>query len=593
MAKRHVYPFGLVGNCSFISYINEDSNVVWQCWPHFDSSFIFGALLSEKDGGEFSIKPECEFETHQYYRPNTNVLVTEFTTQDGSYRVVDFAPRFELFERFHKPHMLFRKIEKISGSPKVKVTCRPMGDYGKVVGEQHLGSNHIYYTGLDEKVRLTTNISKVHIVNEESFLLTEDKYLVLSWGSPLEAPLERTFEDFLERTSHYWQKWIERSAIPPVYQEEVIRSALLLKLHQFEDTGAIIASGTTSLPEHPGAGRNWDYRFCWVRDSYFTLSALNSLGHFAEAEKYSHYLQNIVQGEEENYQPVYDIDGSKELIETILDLEGYQGNGPVRIGNEAYKQVQYDVYGQVLLSIMPLFTDLRLGASKARPTKDLINKILDNIEKVMDLPDSGIWEYRNKFQKHAESYLFHWAGAMAVKKIALSCEDKELGKRAEKIEKIAKQNIEACYDEKVKAYGMSQENKKLNASEFLLVTMNYLEHSSERAQSHIKALEDELSVDGGLIYRYRDIDDFGETHSTFLICGFWYAEALACIGRVEDAMKVFDNLLSTANHLGILSEDVDPTDKSQWGNFAQTYSHVGLINAAFRISSMLNRPIFF
>jgi GH15 family glucan-1,4-alpha-glucosidase len=575
-----------------MSYIDKSANVVWQCWPQFDSSFIFGGLISDKKGGEFSITPPIDYQSEQYYMDNTNVLVTEFSTKEGSYRVIDFAPRFELFERYHKPLMLFRKIEKISGTPRVTVSCRPMGDYGNLEGLASQGSNHISYSGLGQSVRLTTNISKSNIINETPFVLSEDKFLVLSWGSPLEAPLKRTVEDFLQRTKNYWRNWIEKSAIPNIYQKEVIRSALLLKMHQYEDTGAIIASGTTSLPEHPGEERNWDYRFCWIRDSYFTLAALNNLGHFTEAERYSHYIQNLIQNEEKTFQPVYSITGAKTLTERTVDLEGYKGNAPVRVGNEAYLQIQHDVYGQMLLTIMPLYTDLRIQDSSSRPSLDIIHKILDRIESVMDEGDAGIWEFRGKSQKHAESYLFHWAGCHAAIKIANTCNDVKLRERAEKLQKLSQENIEKCYDDKVKAYGMSHENKKLNASEFLLVTMNYLSSTDQKALDHIKALEDELKTPDDLIYRYRDLDDFGETHSTFLICGFWYAEALASVGRVEDAKRVFENLLKTANHLGIFSEDVCPQDGSQWGNVAQTYSHVGLINTAFRISHKLDQPSF-
>lgn len=591
MRKRHEYNYGIIGNCSFMSYIDLNANVVWQCWPQFDSSFIFGSLLSNKTGGTFCVTPVNKFSSSQHYIENTNVLVTTFEATDGSFRVVDFAPRFELYERYHRPLQLFRKIELLSGNPQIMVSCDPVGAYGEQRAKAHRGSNHIEYIGLKEPVRLTTNIAKTNILNNKSFVLTENKHLVLSWGTPLEAPLERTVDEFLERTIAYWRKWVERCSIPNIFQNEVIRSALVLKMHQYEDTGAIIASGTTSLPEYPEHGRNWDYRYCWIRDSYFTLAALNNLGHFGEGEKFSHYIQNLIQNEKGTFQPVYAIDGEKKLVEKELELDGHLGNRPVRIGNDAYTQIQHDVYGQMLLSIMPLYTDLRV-LNSSKPNISLIDKILDQIQRVMDLPDAGIWEFRGKLQKHAESYLFHWAGCLAAIKIATKESDEKLKNKAKKLLSLAKENIEKCYDAELKAYGMSQENKKLNASEFLLVTMNYLDHNSQQALEQINALENELKTENDLIYRYRDLDDFGETHATFLICGFWYAEALACVGRIEDAKRVFENLLKTSNHLGLFSEDVCPQDGSQWGNFAQTYSHVGLINTAFRIANKLNCPSY-
>ena len=582
---------GLIGNCAYMSYIDKSGEVSWQCWPNFDSSFVFGSMIAGDKGGEFSIRPERAYTSHQSYLTNTNILVTHFKAEDGEFRVVDFAPRFGLFERYHKPLMLFRKIEMVKGTPLVKVICEPAGEYGHANVKPVVGSNSINFTGLPSKLRLTTNIAKSKILEKKPFVLSKDYHLVLSWGSPLEAPLERTFEEFLGRTREYWQEWVKRCSIPSVYQEEVIRSALVLKLHQFEDTGAFIASGTTSLPEHPGSGRNWDYRYCWIRDSYFTLNALHSLGHFSEVEDYSHWIQNIVQERPGVFQPVYRIDGSADITESIVDLPGYKGNQPVRIGNAAYTQIQHDVYGQMLLSMLPLYVDKRMASRKAVPSLELLHTILDKIKTVMDEPDAGIWEYREKMQRHAESYLFHWSGAHGAIKIAEQFGDAELLNKAKAIVKEASKNLEACYDKKLKAYGMAIENHDLNAAEFLLVTMGYIQDPL-RAKEHVLALEKRLKTDDHLIYRYRDKDDFGETHSTFLICAFWYAEALAKVGRVEESQRVFESLLTRSNPLGLYSEDICPQDGSQWGNFVQTYSHVGLINTAFQIEASKNQPSF-
>lgn len=592
MTKPHQYRMGIVGNCSYLSYIDDHANVVWQCWPFFDSSFIFGGLMDEEKGGCFSVTPAGNYTTHQYYLDNTNILVTQFECQDGSFRVIDFAPRFENFERMHRPLQLFRKIERVAGNPAVIVKCRPMGKYGEVKAEPQVGSNSINYSGLERSVRLTTNISKTHILNETSFILSENNYMVLSYGNHLEAPLESTFEEFYRKTKHYWRKWIERSTTPYLYQREVIRSALLLKLHQYEDTGAFIAAGTTSLPEHPGSGRNWDYRYCWVRDSYFTLAALNSLSHFSEIERYSHFIQNIVQQSEGHFQPVYKIDGSSTITETEIDLKGYLGNSPVRIGNLAYQQIQNDVYGQILLSLLPLYTDLRVHDSSSKPSLGLIEKVLNKIEETMDAPDAGIWEYRGKKQKHCETFLFHWVGCKAAAKIAKHCMSDKLLRKANELTKKSEANIETCYREAFGAYSMAHENENYNAAEFLLINMYYLDPSQEKSKRHLQTLEKELKANDFLIYRYRDADDFGDTQSSFLICGFWYAEALATVGRIDDAQKVFEKLLGTANHLGIFSEDVCPKDQGQWGNFGQTYSHVGLINTAFKISQKLDRPSY-
>ena len=574
-----------------MSYVDKSANIVWQCWPHFDSSFIFGSLVDENKGGRFSVSPVGKYSSSQQYQSNTNVLETIFECEAGKYKVIDFAPRFENFERVHKPIALYRKVELIDGTPRIRIECNPVGNYGEVQSECQEGSNSLNYSNLKEKVRLTTNASLTKIMNAQDFVLTENLYLALTWGQPLEAPLKRTFDDFLVRTKEYWRNWVRRTSIPSIYQDEVIRSALLLKLHQFEDTGAIIASGTTSLPEYPGTERNWDYRYCWIRDSYFTLTALIKLGHFQEAEKYANWIQNIVQDKDCTFQPVYKIDGSADLTEKTLSLSGHQGNGPVRIGNGAYTQQQFDVFGQMILALEPLFTDSRVRKSGSRPSIKLIHHIIDQIDGVFDKPDSGIWEYRGKFQRHACSYLFHWAGALAAKKIALQYDDKELAAKASNLSQRSAHEIEKCFNHEIEAYGMSQENKNLNASEFLLITMKYL-RNPERGKRHLEALEKELKTAGDLIFRYREHDDFGETHATFLICSFWYAEALADLGEVKKSKEVFESLLKKSNHLGIYSEDICPEDYSQWGNIAQTYSHVGLIITAFKLDRKIDLPSF-
>ena len=303
------------------------------CWPRFDSSFLFGGMLDKEKGGEFSLKPPSEeFESTQYYLPNTNVLCTEISYSEGKYRITDFAPRFEQFERYYRPLTLIRIVEPLEGTPRMIVKCNPVYDYGETELTKGRGSSHIKYMGLREETRLTTDIPLVHIMDEKPTLITDKKYLYFNYGSPLEAPLESTSDIFFEKTKRYWREWVKSTSIGNHFQEEVIRSALVLKIHQFEDTGAIIAASTTSLPESPGSTRNWDYRFCWMRDTFYTLNAVNSIGHFEEMEKYSDYIANITINDGERFQPLYKISGSAHIEEEEIPLEGYLGNKPVRVG---------------------------------------------------------------------------------------------------------------------------------------------------------------------------------------------------------------------------------------------------------------------
>jgi len=593
MAK-HTYNTGIIGNCAFLAHINTNTNIEWLCWPRFDSTFIFGGLLDKKKGGEFSILPQTGYTSHQYYLENTNILVTEITVDNGnSYRVTDFAPRYYYNQRYYKPLMLIRKIEAIEGSPRVTVRCTPVSDYGKTKLNVNRGSNHIQFLGGDENIRLTTNIPISYVFDEHAFVLNEPKYLVLTYGEPLEAPLISTAERFLRETTQYWQTWIKHSSIATFYQPVVIRSALTLKIHQYEDTGAIIAASTTSLPESPGSGRTWDYRYCWLRDTYYVITALNHIGHFEEMEKYFGYVTDISVAEDKRYQPLYGITGQKKLTEIILDdLDGYEGNQPVRIGNQAYEHIQNDIYGQVLISLLPLYTDHRFIFSERKDSARWLEFLLAKIEATIDEKDAGIWEFRNMADVHCYSNMFQWAGASAAEKMARTIKNDDLIDRAVAMKNRAAEHIESCYDPVRKVYTNASGGTSLDASTLQLILMNYLDPTSDKAKDHLIALERELKTDNGLFYRYLYKDDFGKPKTTFLICAFWYVEALAAVGRMDDAIKEFENLLQFSNHLLLFSEDVDENDGSQWGNFPQAYSHVGLMNAAYRIAMKLDRPIF-
>jgi GH15 family glucan-1,4-alpha-glucosidase len=592
--SKHIYNTGIIGNCAFLAHINKNTNVDWLCWPRFDSTFIFGGLLDKEKGGEFSIRPEGEYTSEQHYLENTNILITEITpASGGKYRITDFAPRFYQHQRYYKPLMLIRKIEAIEGSPRIIVKCEPVSEYGAVRLSVNRGSNHIQYQGGEENIRLTTNIPISYIFDEQAFVLNETKYLAMTYGEPLEAPLVSTSDRFLAETVQYWRTWIKHSSIATYFQPFVIRSALALKIHQYEDTGAIIAASTTSLPESPGSGRNWDYRYCWLRDTYYVITALNHIGHFEEMEKYFGYVTDITFSEMERYQPLYGITGKKDLVENILtDLAGYMGNQPVRVGNQASEHIQNDIYGQVLISLLPLYTDHRFVFSERKDSVHWVEFLLKKIEHTIDEKDAGIWEFRNMANIHCYSNLFQWAGASAAEKMARTIQNQELIDKAISLKERAAAHIESCYDPVRKVYTNSAGSSNLDASTLQLIMMNYLDPNSQKAKDHLAALEKELKTPNGLFYRYLYADDFGKPKTTFLICAFWYVEALATVGRLDDAEREFGNLLQYSNHLLLFSEDVDEEDGSQWGNFPQAYSHVGLMNAAYRIAMKLDRPVF-
>lgn len=591
--STHIYNSGIIGNCAYIAHVNTETNVSWLCWPRFDSDFVFGGMLDDTNGGQFSILPEGSYTSRQQYLENTNVLITDIEYHDGKYRITDFAPRFRLYERYYRPLMLIRKIEPLSGSPRVRVICEPVGEYGTKKLQALTGSNHIEFAGLPQPLRLTTNFSLNYILDGRAQVLNETKYLVMTYGIPMEAPLEITCEDFLKRTVSYWREWIKTTGISNMYQQQIIRSSLALKIHQYEDTGAIIAASTTSLPETPMEGRNWDYRYCWLRDTYYILNAFNNIGHFEEAERYAHFIANLAMKEHGRYDPLYTITGSSDIAELSLPLKGYMGNTPVRIGNKASEQVQNDSYGQVLLSLLPLYTDKRFTFAERHDSVLWLGSVLDKIARTIDEKDAGIWEFRNTTQHHCYTNLFQWAGCKAAIKMARQIGNRALEERAKALCDKAVEQIEACYDEERQVYTQAIGSPHLDASTLQLIMMNYLDHNSERARNHLSAVERELKAENGLFYRYVHADDFGKPQTTFLFTAFWYVEALACVGRIEEAIEGFEKIITYSNHLGLLSEDINAADGSQWGNFPQAYSHVGLMNAANRIAKKLDRPSFF
>jgi GH15 family glucan-1,4-alpha-glucosidase len=580
------YGLGIIGNCSYSALLREGS-VEWLCWPRPDSSFVFGPLLDRERGGWFAVEGVGANEVHQEYVANTNVLRTVFRGPGGEFELYDFAPRFQLYQRFFKPSMLVRILRPLSGEPRARVRCHPTYEYGLIEAGSWRASNHIEYTGFPTPVRLTTNVPLTYVEDERPFLLEDDRHLVLTWGEPLEAGLEETAERFLERTLDYWRRWVKGSRVTRDYQGEVIRSALALKLHQYEDTGALLAATTTSLPEHPGSGRTWDYRFCWLRDAFFTLNAFERLGHPEEMELFLEYLRNLCEENENVLQPAYRINGDSEATERELEyLAGFNGEGPVRIGNQAFEHVQNDVYGEMILAISRLFLDTRfVGDIPPRTAVDMVQDLVDQIDARLDEPDAGPWEFRGRTKLHSFSVLMHWAGARRAVEVAEVLEAEELAARARDLERRAAELLDTrCWNDEIGALTQVAGEPQLDAALLLAVHLGYLLPDDPRATSHVDAIRKALSVDGSLLRRYTAPDDFGEPKAVFTVCTFWLVEALAILGRTDEAKELFERLLGLHNGLGLYSEDILPDTLEQSGNFPQTYSHVGLINAAFRLS---------
>lgn len=572
---------GLIGNCQIAAHVRRDGAIVWCCMPRFDSPPVFARLLDEENGGSFCIGPADRTAGVQRYVPNTNVLETTFDTRDGAFRVLDFAPRFEQFDRAFRPTKLIRIVEPISGTPRVRVSCEPILGWTRRTPEREYGSHHVRYRGFEAEVRLTTDAPLAYL-DGEPFALTERVHFVFAWGAPVEEALAPLCDRFLTQTIQYWRRFIQRGDIPPVFQEEVIRSALALKLHCYEDTGAIVAALTTSLPESPGSGRTWDYRYCWLRDAAYALGAFRLLGHFEERERFLHFLLNVATSAPDlDLAPLYRIDGKSDLDESLLDAwPGYLGEGPVRIGNQAATHRQNDVFGEMVLALTPLFLDLRFRERVTAPVLDLVTRLARKAISVAGQPDAGIWEYRSVWRPQTFSSLMCWAAADRMARIASLHRPGEADEFRSAAERIRDQILARGLDRTRGCLVADYDGTEVDAALLQAVALRFLPADDRRLHATVDAIGADLEH-GGWLRRYRTDDGFGTPSVAFMLCTFWQIEALADLGRLGEARSRMEIVRSVRSPLGLLAEDVDASSNAMWGNFPQAYSHVGLIHAAF------------
>jgi len=575
---------GLIGNCQFSALVGRDGAVVWACLPRFDSEPVFSSLLDAESGGRFTVAPDSGEPGQQRYLENTNVLETRFETKAGSFRVLDFAPRFTQFDRIFRPTQIFRIVEPLGGTPRVRVSCEPRLGWAKTAPVQVAGSNHIRYEGFASHLRLTSDVP-VSYLGGQPFALTGRKHLVLSWGAPVEEALAPLASRFLGETIRYWQSWVKRCNVPPEFQAEVIRSALVLKLHCFEDTGAIIAAMTTSLPEAKGSGRTWDYRYCWLRDAYYSLGAFRLLGQFEEREHFVNYLFDVAGGAPDlKLAPLYRIDGRSDLGESVLDhWPGYEGNRPVRVGNAAAEHIQNDIFGEMVLALAPVYLDERFQAERSPQALDLLKELARKGIAVAGTPDAGIWEYRTSWTPQTFSTLMCWAGADRMARVARLHQPGLAAEFEAAASSIRELIVREAWSEKLGAFASSHRGHDLDASLLQMATLRLLPSDAPQIHRTIDAIRDGLSMDGWL-YRYRADDGFGRPEVAFVICSFWLVEALARTGRVPEAREVMSRISAALSPLGLISEDYDVKEQRMWGNFPQAYSHVGMIHAAFAAS---------
>lgn len=582
---------GLIGNGTMASLIDPVGEIVWMCVPRMDGDPAFCTLLNEATSedavGFFAIELINFDRAEQEYTPNTPVLVTRLYDRDGAcVEITDLHPRFQQFGRIFCPMTLVRRVRRISGVPRIRVRVRPVADAGATRRSSTFGSHHIRYVDAPLVLRLTTDASIAAITEELPFVLDDAITLILGPDETIHDGAAEVGRKFIEETVLYWREWVRQLAIPFEWQADVIRAAITLQLNAVEDTGAIIAAVTTSIPEAPDSGRNWDYRFCWLRDGFMVVNALNRLGATHTMERYLRFIVNIAAGSDSGkLQPVYAINGRAGLIEReVPSLAGYRGMGPVRIGNQAYEQVQHDVYGSAILAATHIFFDQRLVGGDHHALFRMLEPLGERAWQNYDQPDAGIWEFRGRLEPHTFSAVMCWAACDRLARIALhlNVSDRAAYWR-EKADHVQNEVMRRAWNPSLNSFAATLTGERIDASLLLLHEIGFVAADDPRFIGTVEAIERELRR-GDFVFRYFEEDDFGAPKNAFLVCTFWYVQALAVIGRGEEARALFTRLLSYRNKHGLLAEHVDPSSGEQWGNFVQTYSMVGLITCAIRLS---------
>ena len=583
--------YGIVGNCRSAALISKEGSVDWCCLPQFDSPSVFGKILDEKIGGSFGFKVDDSYTIKQSYKDNTAILATVFTNGVDAFEVRDFMPRyFKENEKYHSPPELIRHIKHISGKPKFKVVYDPKLEYAK--GETNTFIKDDFVVSLTktetfDSLFLYTDLNKGAVVNGDSITITSNHFFLVGYNEKIFVPdLEMAFLEY-QRTKVYWLNWMENTASFKKYNDDIARSAMTLKLLSYDKSGAVLAAATTSLPETIGEVRNWDYRFCWIRDASMVIKVMSQLGHKSIAKRYIEFIISLISDKDEKFQIMYGINGEKNLTETFLDhLSGYKNSSPVRIGNAAFSQQQNDIYG-ILMDVIHQFllnfnNDIENGEELWSITKGLVWIV----HKHWHEPDKGIWEFRSGDQHFTFSKVLCWTAVDKAVKVA-----KILGKTSKMSEwqslevTIREDIMKHAWSDSAQAFTQAYGSDDLDASVLLMESYGFIDAKHPKYVSTVKAIERELCNDG-LLYRYKNQDDFGLPSSSFTICTFWFINSLYKIGERQKAVIHFEKLLSYSNHLGLFSEDIDFKTKRLLGNFPQAYSHLALIETAISLSKI-------
>ncbi|MDD4102059.1 MAG: glycoside hydrolase family 15 protein [Kiritimatiellae bacterium] len=582
--------YGIIGNCKSAALIDRKGTVVWCCLPDFDSSSVFASLLDEERGGSFGIEVDASYTITQAYVPNTNILRTVFESSRGGFELFDLMPRHKENSHYYAPPELLRYLRQTHGEPVFTVRYQPKLGYAQ---RETLSVSHAKYIksmvhhDTYESLYLYTNLNHADVLEGRPVTLRGEAYFLLSYHQKIRSVTPERLVLEIERTKVYWLDWVERTTPFARWSAEIRRSALVLKLLSYQETGAIMAAVTTSLPEALGEERNWDYRFCWIRDATMTLNMLTRLGHFNVAQNFFSYVMRVVPYKDDEIQVMYGIRGNKTLTERTLDwLAGYKDSRPVRVGNAAYSQRQHDIYGVLLNAVLHYMEAFKIDDVTLEKLWTITRSLIRIVMRMWQSPDMGIWEYRTNPGHFTFSKMLCWVALDRGTKIAelLGQAEQAVPWAAER-ERIREDILANAWSEKAGAFTQRYGSDSLDASVLLMASYGFIQPDDPKFIATVHRIRQELSQDG-LMFRYKNDDDFGTPTSSFTVCSFWMVKALWQIGEHEEAERLFNRLLGYANSLGLFSEDLDFKTKEQLGNFPQGYSHLALIDCAILLGGM-------
>jgi GH15 family glucan-1,4-alpha-glucosidase len=589
--------YGVIGNCRSAALISERGSIDWCCLPDFDSPSLFARLLDHEKGGYFSIVADDNYTISQKYLIGTNILCTEFRSPAGIFEVIDFMPRYKLIETdYFAPAEIYRYIKYISGTPAFRVSYFPAMNYAREDVANITEDDYIRtYSRIKptDCIYLYSSLEPSDILESKEIVLTGHQFLMLSYNQKLiDIDIKRVYLEF-QRTKVFWLNWTNRSKRHEKYNDEITRSLLVLKIMSFQPTGAVLAALTTSIPETIGSVRNWDYRFCWLRDASMSIDTLLRMGHKNSAQQFLVYLKGILKSKSDSFQIMYGIRGERDLQESELShLSGYENSKPVRIGNAAYTQRQNDVFGYLLNVIYQYYYVFPGALDEIEDIWEIVRNICRTISTHWEKPDKGIWEIRNEERHFVFSKVMSWVAMDRATEIAKLLNKQRYAETWREIANDIREDIlKNGWKEDQQTFTQTYCNSELDASLLLLADYGFISYDDPMYKKTVTAVKNTL-LHNGLVYRYINHDDFGKPSSSFTICTFWLIQALFKTGNEAEAKDIFDNLLACGNHLGLFSEDIDFTSKRLLGNFPQAYSHLALINTATLFSEKKIMPKF-